>query len=150
MPILFHTGILALPGSRQENFAPIHLGTISGAFGELPLIGAHFGLQWYWECILLAGQYPNVYFDLSGGTWRYFPVDFFRPWFERVERNQVNEPPQMDWSLARRFVFGSDNPDDTLEFYENLLFGLGAPQDVQDAIYYGNACEIFGLDPDAL
>jgi len=56
----------------------------------------------------------------------------------------------MDWSLARKFVYGSDNPDDTLEFYINLLEGLGVPDDVQELVYFRNACEIFGLDPNGL
>ena len=149
-PILFHTGILALKNSRQENYAPIHLGTICGAFPKLKVIGAHFGLQWYWEAIMTARPYENLYYDLSGGTWRNFPITFFRHWFERVERNKVNDEPYMDWSLAEKLVFGSDNPDDTLEFYVNLLHGLGVPRDVQDRIYYLNACEIFGLKPEQL
>jgi predicted TIM-barrel fold metal-dependent hydrolase len=147
-PILFHTGILAvkLHRSRQENFRPEHLGTICGAFPDLYVIGAHFGLQWYWECIMMAA-YEKLYFDLSGGTWRYFPVSFFRHWFERVERNRVNDAPHMDWTLARKFVFGSDNPDDTLEFYINLLDGLGVPDEIQEQIYYKNACTLLGLNP---
>jgi len=56
----------------------------------------------------------------------------------------------MDWSLARKFVFGSDNPDDTLEFYINLLDGLDVPEDVQELIYFRNACEIFGLGAEDL
>jgi len=144
-PILFHTGQYAQRDSRQENFRPVYLGTICGAFPELYVIGAHFGLQWYWEAIMMAG-YDRLYFDLSGGTWRYYPIDFFRHWFERVQRNRLSDPPYMDWTLAKKFVFGSDNPDDTLEFYMNFMEGLGVPEDVQDLIYLGNACRIFGLD----
>ena len=149
-PILFHTGILAILDSRQENFRPVYLGTICGAFPELRVIGAHFGLQWYWEAIFMARAYKNLFFDLSGGSWRFYPLQFFRHWFERVERNQVHTEPHMDWSLAKKLMYGSDNPDDTLEFYENLLNGLQVPHDVQDKIYFLNACNMFGLDPNAL
>ena len=146
MPGLFHTGILAIKPSRQENFRPIYLATIAGDFPEWKMIGAHFGLQWYWEAIMTSRHSENVYFDLSGGCWRAFPADFFRHWFERVDRNQTQQAPHMDWSLARRFTFGSDNPDDTIEFYRNWMAALDVPQDVQELIYYKNAAAIFGID----
>lgn len=72
MPIVFHTGIVA-PYPRDGEFSvdsalmrPVFLDGIARAFPDLPIIGAHLGVPWIDEALMIATFNSNVYFDLSG------------------------------------------------------------------------------------
>ena len=114
---------------------------------ELRIIAAHLGGQFFWETIWAMSKCPNVYADLSGGTVRYFPAEFFRMLFLRVRRNDTTGSAVVDPDSAddqpcppiRKLVFGSDNPDDTLEFYRQFMIALDVPAENRELIYHGNA-----------
>jgi uncharacterized protein len=148
MPALFHTGVLdfgfAPPGFRQEHPQPSTLITIANRFPAFRLLGAHLGTQWPIDAVTALGE-PNIWFDISGGTLRYYPAAWFRWLFERVERNQIDQTPRIDPELVGKLVFGSDNPDDTMDFYRNLLRALEIPPEIQQKIYYDNAAQWLGL-----
>lgn len=151
MPALIHTGFLAYDsdrGVRQENLRPVSLITIATYFPRFRMVGAHLGNQWAMEAVSAMQTCPNVWFDISGGTIRYYPEAWFRWLFERVDRNQTSQPPKVDLDLVGKLVFGSDNPDDTIEFYREFMNALATPEAVQERVYYGNAAEWLGL-PDA-
>ena len=94
--------------------------------------------------MLFRSSCENVWYDMSGGTIRYYPTAWFRWLFERVDRNQTSQEPKVDLSLIGKLVFGSDNPDDTLEFYRNFMAALEIQAEVQEKVYYGNAAEWLG------
>jgi len=48
--------------------------------------------------------------------------------------------------LVGKLMFGSDNPDDTMEFYRSFMEALEVPGDVQERVYYSNAAEWLGLE----
>ena len=76
MPILFHMGGIG-PHSqaqlgeglspRAENMRPCQLCTIAAAFPDLVVVGAHLGGLWQSEILEGIREYPNLYFDVSGG-----------------------------------------------------------------------------------
>jgi len=148
MPALFHTGFLGFNGERgvrQENHDPTFLITIATYFPRFRMVGAHLGHQWALSAVYAMKNCEHVWFDMSGGTIRHFPASWFRWLFERVERNRTGQDPTLDMSLIGRLVFGSDNPDDTIEFYRNFMAALEIPAEVQERVYYGNAAKWLGL-----
>ena len=65
--------------------------------------------------------------------------------FGRVARNQTSQQPKVSLDLIGKLVFGSDNPDDTMEFYRSFMAALEIPEAVQEKVYHGNATEWLGL-----
>jgi predicted TIM-barrel fold metal-dependent hydrolase len=137
MPILFHTGYTS-GGVIQDYYRPNYLIDISQKIPELKIIMAHLGGQFFWEAIWAIMKCPHIYADISGGTMRYFPSDFYKMLFLRVPRNKTDSQ-LTSRSLTQKLVFGSDNPDDTLEFYKNFINALEIPNEIQELIYYKNA-----------
>lgn len=149
MPALIHTGFLSFEGGRgvrQENLSPTNLITISTFFPEFRMVGAHLGNQWPMEAVEAMAECEKVWFDMSGGTIRHYPASWFRWLFERVDRNQTDQEPKVSMELVGKLIFGSDNPDDTMEFYRSFMEALEVPGDVQERVYYGNAAEWLGLE----
>lgn len=148
MPALIHTGFLSFGrrgGVRQENLRPVELITIATFFPEFRIVGAHLGNQWPMEAVEAMMECENVWYDMSGGTIRHYPASWFRWLFERVERNQTAQQPKLDLDLVGKLVFGSDNPDDTLDFYKSFMAALDIPAEVQQKVYYDNAVQWLGL-----
>ena len=149
MPALFHTGFLGFSpgrGARQENHQPRNLITLASFFPEFRMVGAHLGHESAMDAVRAMKDCDNVWFDMSGGTIRYYPASWFRWLFERVDRNQTGQQPKLDLEILGKLVFGSDNPDDTLEFYQNFMSALEIPEHVQQRIYYDNAAKWLGLE----
>jgi predicted TIM-barrel fold metal-dependent hydrolase len=148
MPALIHTGFLAYGedvGVRQENLRPVNLVTIATHFPRFRMVGAHLGNQWAMEAVSAMQSCPNVWFDMSGGTIRYYPEAWFRWLFGRVERNQTSQQPKVSLDLIGKLVFGSDNPDDTMEFYRSFMAALEIPEAVQERVYHDNAVAWLGV-----
>lgn len=149
MPALLHTGFLAFRrgrGVRQENLHPTYLITIATYFPDFRMVGAHLGNQWAMEAVSAMQNCDNVWFDMSGGTIRYYPTSWFRWLFARVDRNQTAHTPHPDLDLIGKLVFGSDNPDDTLDFYRSFMTALEIPESVQQRIYLHNAAQWLSLE----
>jgi len=148
MPALIHTGFLSFGGGRgvrQENLNPTNLITIATFFPEFRMVGAHLGNQWPMEAVEAMMECENVWYDMSGGTIRHYPAAWFRWLFERVDRNQTGQQPKIDLDLVGKLVFGSDNPDDTMDFYRSFMAALRIPAETQRKIYCDNAAEWLGL-----
>ncbi len=148
MPVLLHTGFLSFEGGRgvrQENLHPTHLITTATYFPKLRMVGAHLGNQWPMEAVAAMEYCPNIWYDMSGGTIRNYPASWFRWLFERVDRNETGQDPKVSLELVGKLVFGSDNPDDTMDFYRSFMAALDIPAGVQQQVYYDNAAEWLGL-----
>ena len=149
MPALIHTGFLSYGrkgGVRQENLHPTYLVTIATYFPGFRMVGAHLGNQWAMEAVNALQGADNIWYDMSGGTIRRYPTAWFRWLFERVDRNMTSQQPKINLDLVGKLVFGSDNPDDTMEFYRNFMEALEIPEAVQERVYYGNAAKWLGLE----
>ncbi len=76
MPILFHTGLVALGhgydgnatghGYGPDNMRPAHLAGVAEAFPELVIIGGHLGWPWIEETAQNLYYYRNICHDVSG------------------------------------------------------------------------------------
>ena len=85
------------------------------------MVGAHLGNQWPMEAVEAMMECENIWYDMSGGTIRHYPTSWFRWLFGRVDRNQTHQEPRIDLNVIGKLMFGSDNPDDTMEFYRNFM-----------------------------
>jgi len=158
LPVLFHTGFLALHPGRGEDgsfesmlfMRPGRLDTLGRAFPDLVMIGAHLGAPWCAEACSVAWKHRNAYFDLSGGTVKMYPLAWFRHHFMRASGGgflrEEGRTPNLE--ILTKLVFGTDNPapETMLEFYHNFCERMGLDEPTRQAIMTGNAAKILGVD----
>lgn len=115
---------------------PIFLDGIGVAFPELKIIGAHLGYGLYDSAAAVARWRRNVYFDVSGGT--------------VVRRHLVERRMLRTEVSVRKLVWGSDSDiahmSRELTAWMEALAVLGLTDQEQDAIFWGTAAEIFGIE----
>jgi predicted TIM-barrel fold metal-dependent hydrolase len=164
MPILFHTGIRGGPidyllfHPRDAELAertsvdgearnrgttkgaarmqPIYLDTVSVAFPQLRIIGAHLGYGLYDSAAAVARWRRNVTFDISGGA--------------VVRRHIVDREMIYTEILPEKLVWGSDcdvtHMSRELTAWMDAFNKMGMSADDQDKIFYRNAAAIFGVE----
>jgi predicted TIM-barrel fold metal-dependent hydrolase len=164
MPILFHTGIrggpidfllfhprdaelaerTSLPGEQRNRrttkgaarMQPIYLDTVSVAFPQLRIIGAHMGYGLYDSAAAVARWRRNVSFDVSGGA--------------VVRRHIVDREMIYKEILPEKLVWGSDTDvahmSRELTAWMDVFNKMGMSADDQDKIFYRNAAAIFGVE----
>lgn len=164
MPILFHTGIRGGPVDfllfhpRDQELAqrtsyegeqrnrrttkgaarmqPIYLDTVSVAFPELRIIGAHLGYGLYDSAAAVARWRRNVTFDVSGGA--------------VVRRHILDRNMIYTEILPEKLVWGSDTDvahmSRELTAWMDAFNTMGMSAEDQDKIFYSNAAAIFGID----
>lgn len=120
------------------NMRPFHLETLANRFPRLRIVGAHLGGTGnYDEAASVARWRRWVYFDLSGGR--------------TIERHAVERGLIGKEIAIEKLVFGSDCPADEVhehvERFEALFDQLDLSDEEKDLIWYGNAAEIFGVEP---
>lgn len=71
IPVTFHTGWS--PGFPMERGNPVLYDTVAENFPELRINLAHFGWPWAEECMAIAWNRPNVFFDLAAWRPSYIP-----------------------------------------------------------------------------
>ena len=133
LPVVFHTGVSAFPGSVNAHASPEPIEAILRAFPRLKVVLAHGGRGWwYGVAATMALVYANVWIDLSGLNLRKLP-EYFRGY--ALER------------IARKFIFGSDWPGVARVRESAMALGeLGWDRAVLEGIFYRNACEVYGLE----
>ncbi len=115
---------------------PALLDTISQAFPDLIIIGAHLGYGFYDEATAIARWRSNVFFDISGGS---------------VVRRHILErsliPKEV---LPLKLCFGSDcgipHISRELTAWMGALSAIGLSRDEQDQIFYRTAACLFHTD----
>jgi predicted TIM-barrel fold metal-dependent hydrolase len=135
LPVLMHIGSSVMPGTRIKYCNPLHLDDVAVDFPDLRLVMAHGGRGfWYDECAFLAAHFANLYIDLAG----------------LVPERLLEHFPNLE-RLARKVVFGSDWPAMPKSVAHNVkaISDLGLSKDALDAILYGNAAALLGLDLNA-
>jgi len=152
MPGLYHLGIVANRGawaSCDSNLMrPIYLDHIARSFPEFRIIGAHLGNPWYEEATMSCRWNPNLFFDLSGSTLKKKTPEFLGSllWWTPTT---AYKSPDRTWAWEK-IVFGSDvnypQVCDVMHDYEMLMRALNLHPELQEAVWYGTAAKILGLD----
>ncbi len=133
---LFHTGQTGvgsgMPGGmgmRLKYSNPMHLDDVAVDFPDLKIILAHPSFPWTEEGLAVAQHKPNVYFDMSGWSPKYFPEIFIK------YANSI---------LKKKMLFGSDwpaiTPDRWLDDFEKAPF----KDEVRPLILKENALRLLG------
>lgn len=99
---LFHTGQTGVGsglrggmGMRLKYSNPMHLDDVAVDFPDMPIVLAHPSFPWTEEGLAVALHKPNVYYDMSGWSPKYFP-DIFVHYANTL--------------LRKKMLFGSDWP----------------------------------------
>jgi len=158
MVAAFHTGYVSDFG-RDTSILwmhPMTLDRIARNFKDLKIIGYHIGNPWYADACAMALNFPNVFWDLSGGTVRATPLSFLRHVFSFrtlddvgdgvLEHQLFNE--SVNLALFRKFCFGTDNPAPVymMDFMRDLMAALDVPADVRELVWWRNAARLFGIE----
>ena len=115
---LFHTGQTGVgsgmrsgTGMRLKYSIPMHLDDVALDSPDTPIVLVHPSFPWTDEGLAAALQEPNVYYEMSDLSPKYFPETFVR------YANSI---------LKRKMLFGSDwpaiTPDRWLAGFENAPF----------------------------
>lgn len=115
---LFHTGQTGVGsgmrggmGMRLKYSNPMHIDDVAVDFPDMPIILAHPSFPWTEEGLAVAQHKPNVFFDMSGWSPKYFPEIFIK------YANSI---------LKKKMLFGSDwpalTPDRWLKDFEAAPF----------------------------
>ncbi|AZQ65872.1 amidohydrolase [Silicimonas algicola] len=134
---LFHTGQTGVGsgmkggmGMRLKYSNPIHLDDVAVDFPDMPIVLAHPSFPWTEEGLAVAQHKPNVYYDMSGWSPKYFPELFVR------YANSI---------LKKKMLFGSDwpaiTPDRWLADFEAMPF----KDEVRPLILKENAMRLLGV-----
>jgi len=134
---LFHTGQTGVGsgmrggmGMRLKYSNPMHLDDVAVDFPDLRIVMAHPSFPWTEEGLSVALHKPNVYYDMSGWSPKYFPEIFVR------YANSL---------LKKKMLFGSDwpaiTPDRWLADFEAAPF----KDEVRPLILKENAMRLLGV-----
>ena len=156
MPILFHTGWVAWREEEayrrarvdSDNMRPYKFDKIARAFPNLKMIGAHLGLPHAREALQMA-IFPNVYFDICGGSGRKEHVREILTALlphAALETDMSNPEENRALKWFEKFVFGTDNPEPSvwIPAAEAIMDRLEIPPETRREFYFGNAAKLFG------
>jgi hypothetical protein len=139
--IQLHTGTTGLgagmpggAGIKLKYTRPIpYIDDLAADFPDLKIICLHPAYPWQDESIAMAIHKPNVFFDLSGWSPKYFP--------EALKK-------EIKGRLKDRVMFGSDYPVIPFEQLFTAWEKEGYAADIMERVYYKNAIRILDLDID--
>ncbi len=134
---LFHTGQTGVGsgmrggmGMRLKYSNPIHIDDVAVDFPDLKIVMAHPSFPWTEEGLSVALHKPNVYYDMSGWSPKYFPEIFVR------YANSL---------LKKKMLFGSDWPAITPDRWLADFAEAPFKDEVRPLILKENAMRLLGV-----
>ena len=134
---LFHTGQTGVGsgmrggmGMRLKYSNPMHLDDVAVDFPDLRIVMAHPSFPWTEEGLSVALHKPNVYYDMSGWSPKYFPEIFIR---------------YANTLLKRKMLFGSDWPAITPDRWLADFAEAPFRDEVRPLILKENAMRLLGV-----
>jgi uncharacterized protein len=134
---LFHTGQTGVGsgmrggmGMRLKYSNPIHVDDVAVDFPDMPIILAHPSFPWTEEGLSVALHKPNVWYDMSGWSPKYFPPLFVR---------------YANTLLKKKMLFGSDWPAITPDRWLSDFETIDIRDDVRPLILKENARRLLNL-----
>jgi predicted TIM-barrel fold metal-dependent hydrolase len=152
---LFHTGI----GSHSESvqftsmarMRPSYLDTLTRAFPELYIQGAHLGNPWYDEAAEAARWGPRLYFDVTGSTLikKANSLAEFKNYLWWEGKTEHSSPHAV--YAFEKLVFGTDevpeNLDTVMGRHEAMLNDCKVPEESRKKVYGLTMAKILGIQP---
>lgn len=154
MPILFHTGFLAISpddGARRvstEKMRAMRLDTIGRAFPNLRVIMAHLGNPEFPVALSVIEAFANVYGEFSGHSGSKWRETTLRKVFAPLPGANLADPEEnqaLRWFA--KLCFATDNPEPPrwIALSQRLMDELQLPADLQERFWWRNAAEALGL-----
>ena len=155
MVALFHTGIAFHTKEPQytsmARMRPSFLDSITRAFPDLWIQGAHFGNPWYDEAAEAARWSPRLHFDMTGSTLikKAKTLGVFKEylWWEGAG---LHSSPDAVYAFEK-LVFGTDEPPENLDIvigrYEAMFEACGVPEPSRRKVYGETMAKILGIQP---
>jgi hypothetical protein len=150
---LFHTGIAFHVDEPQftsmARMRPSFLDTISRAFPDLVIQGAHLGNPWYDEAAEATRWGPKLYFDVTGSSLlkKQNNLKVFKEYLWWEGPGQHSSPHAV--YAFEKLVFGTDEPpeavDNMLTRYEAMLQACGVPEQSRKKIFGETMARILGI-----
>ncbi len=147
MPINLHCGITGQlhhprghhTSSRYQR--PICLDAIAREFPSLRIIMPHLGFPWIDEACAVIATWRNVYWDLTGSS-------LLRVDARKLQEYFLIQGEDVWQSMLSRLVWASDvHPvDQLIARYEEVLDLMGATDEQREAVYWGTAAAMFGIE----
>ncbi|MEE3317190.1 MAG: amidohydrolase family protein [Pseudomonadota bacterium] len=135
--MLFHTGQTGVGsgmrggmGMRLKYSNPMYLDDVAVDFPDTPIVMAHPSFPWTEEGLAVAQHKPNVYYDMSGWSPKYFPEIFVK------YANSI---------LKKKMLFGSDWPAITPDRWLKDFDTIGIKEEVKPLILKENARRILNM-----
>ncbi len=135
--MLFHTGQTGVGsgmrggmGMRLKYSNPMYLDDVAVDFPDTPIVMAHPSFPWTEEGLAVAQHKPNVYYDMSGWSPKYFPEIFVK------YANSI---------LKKKMLFGSDWPAITPDRWLKDFDTIGIKDEVKPLILKENARRILNM-----
>ena len=135
--MLFHTGQTGVGsgmrggmGMRLKYSNPMFLDDVAVDFPDTPIVMAHPSFPWTEEGLAVAQHKPNVYYDMSGWSPKYFPEIFVK------YANSI---------LKKKMLFGSDWPAITPDRWLKDFDTIGIKEEVKPLILKENARRILNM-----
>ena len=155
MPILLHTGFLALSpsdGARRvstDKMRPMRLDGVARAFPNLKLIMAHLGNPEFDAGLCLIESIPNLYAEFSGHSGSKWRETTLRKVFAPLPGANLADPEEnqaLRWFT--KLCFATDNPEPPrwIALSQRLMDELQLPPDLQERFWWRNAAKVLGLD----
>jgi len=155
MPILFHTGFLAISpsdGARRvstDKMRAMRLDPIGRAFPDLRMIMAHLGNPEFHVGLSILMDFANIYGEFSGASgskWRETALrKVFAP-LPGADLRDEEENQALRWFT--KLCFATDNPEPPrwIDLSQRLMDELELPQELQERFWWRNAAEVLRLD----
>ena len=152
---LFHTGIGShtegVQFTSMERMRPSYMDTLTRAFPELYIQGAHLGNPWYEEAAEAARWGPRLYFDVTGSTLikKAKSLEDFKKylWWEG---SGLHSSPHAVYAFEK-LLFGTDEPPENLDTvigrHEALFQACNVPEASRAKIYGLTLAGILGIKP---
>ena len=153
---LFHTGIASHSDdphfTSMARMRPAYLDTITRAFPDLYVQGAHLGNPWYDEAAEAARWGPRLFFDMTGSTLikKAKNLSVFREylWWQGTMAQHTSKHAVYAFE---KIVFGTDEPPenlaDNIKRYEAMLNACEVPEPSRKKIYGETLAGILNIKP---
>ena len=155
MPILFHTGFLAISphdgprGVSQDKMRAVRLDTIGRAFPDLKMIMAHLGNPEFDVGLSVIMAFRNIYGEFSGSSGSKWRETTLRKVFAPLPGANMQDPEEnqaLRW--FGKLCFATDNPEPPrwIELSRRVMDELELPEEVQEGFWWKHAAELLGLE----
>lgn len=143
IPVMIHQGDTLDPNGQVKFARPLEVDEVAVRFRDVRFVLCHLGNPWVEELAEVVYKNENVYTDTSG-LLANPRVPYFREMVRRSQRRLSNAIAAM--GDARRVLYGSDWPLESIETAVSLITGLDLPSEDKDQILGENARVLFRID----